>query len=249
MVVPAGRAEVARALLAERFPEGWEERVGDDGVEMAVYGGQDAGRLLEELLGGASQAEVPDDWESRWREFHRPVSVGPLWIGPPWEAPPEGALAVVVEPGRAFGTGAHPTTRLCLSLLLEERPASVVDLGCGSGVLSIAAARLGFAPVEAVDRDRAAVEVCAANAGRNGVEVGVRALDLLEELPPPAELALANLERGLLEAVGPGIPAQRLIASGYLAGDAPRIAGWRPVASRTLEGWEAGLFEPAPGSR
>ena len=97
----------------------------------------------------ADRTEVEAGWEDRWREFHRPVRVGPLWIGPPWETAPGDALAVVIDPGRAFGTGAHPTTRLCLELLLDLPRTSLLDVGCGSGVLSIAAARLGFGPSSA----------------------------------------------------------------------------------------------------
>ena len=92
--------------------------------------------------------------------------MGPLWIGPPWESAPADALAVVIDPGRAFGTGAHATTRLCLELLLDAPRGSVLDVGCGSGVLAIAAARLGFGPVAAVDVDEIAVD--AATGKRRG---------------------------------------------------------------------------------
>ena len=89
----------------------------------------------------------PEGWEDRWRDFHHGVVVGRFWVGPPWEEAPAGVEAIVIDPGRAFGTGAHPTTRLTLELLQELEPGSLLDVGCGSGVLSIAAAKLGFAPV------------------------------------------------------------------------------------------------------
>ncbi|HKS78772.1 MAG TPA: 50S ribosomal protein L11 methyltransferase, partial [Gaiellaceae bacterium] len=82
--------------------------------------------------------DVAEGWEDGWRAFHHGVRVGRLWVGPPWEEPPLDAVAVVIDPGRAFGTGAHATTRLCLELLQELEPASLLDVGCGSGVLSIA---------------------------------------------------------------------------------------------------------------
>ena len=83
--------------------------------------------------------------------------------------PPPDALAVVIDPGRAFGTGAHATTRLALELLQDVEPTSLLDVGCGSGVLSVAAAKLGFAPVTAVDIDDVALETTRANAAANGV--------------------------------------------------------------------------------
>src|SRR5207237_4668829 len=128
----------------------------EDGVVACNTDGYGESRLLE-ACGRTDATDVEAGWEERWREFHRPVRIGRLWIGPPWEAPPGDALAVIIEPARAFGTGAHPTTRLCLELLVELRSelgaaTAVLDIGCGSGVLSIAAAKLGFAPVRAVDR-------------------------------------------------------------------------------------------------
>ena len=121
-----------------------------------------------------SGEEVPDDWAERWKRFHAPVLVGGrLWVRPPWEAAPlrPGVLDLVIDPGQAFGTGAHPTTRLCLELLLGLEPrGSLADLGCGSGVLAIAAARLGFEPGHrAWTPTAAAVDATHENARANGV--------------------------------------------------------------------------------
>ena len=97
---------------------------------------------------------------------------GRLWVRPPWAPPRPGALDLVVDPGQAFGTGAHPTTKLSLELMLELDPGgSFADLGCGSGVLAIAAAKLGFAPLVAVDNELAALDATRANAAANGVEL------------------------------------------------------------------------------
>ncbi|MDQ3867651.1 MAG: 50S ribosomal protein L11 methyltransferase, partial [Actinomycetota bacterium] len=118
MPLAAARAEEGRARMLELFPEGFEEASLRDGaVELRAYtdaGGEDRARRAFPRV--RSEA-IAAGWEGAWRRFHRPVRVGPLWIGPPWEGADEGALAVVIDPGRAFGTGAHPTTRLCLELL------------------------------------------------------------------------------------------------------------------------------------
>jgi ribosomal protein L11 methyltransferase len=183
-------------------------------VEYAVYGAP--GELpelpaLEAAAGGAlvevQTSEVAEDWPERWREFHRPVLVGErLWVRPPWQPPSEreGAIDLAIEPARAFGTGAHATTRLCLGLLLELEPAgALVDLGCGSGVLAIAAARLGFGPVLAVDLARAALEATAANAEANGVAVEARTADLSREPPPAAATVVANIPASVHVEIAP----------------------------------------------
>ena len=128
-MIVGGEPELA--LLLHLFPEGVEEL---DGA-YAVY--------AEEPPIGFDVVAVDDvqgGWEDAWREFHHGVVIGSLWVGPPWEQPPPGAVAVVIDPGRAFGTGAHATTRLCLELLQDVEPTSLLDVGCGSGVLSVAAA-------------------------------------------------------------------------------------------------------------
>jgi len=190
---------------------------------------------------GARTSDVEAGWEERWRAFHRPVWIGPLWVGPPWEAPPAASVPVVIDPGRAFGTGAHPTTRLCLELLLEQEPTSVLDVGCGSGVLSIAAAALGFAPVTALDVDPAAVEETERNAAVNGVRVEVRQSDALVGPLQSAGLTIANVS---LRAVSALLPSgERLVTSGYLERDAPRVAGWTRVRRLVRDGWAADLHE------
>ena len=148
--VPSVRAEEARAAWLERFPAGFEERELDGELELAAY--------TDDAQPGMQVEDVEEGWEDRWREFHRPTRAGPFWIGPPWELPPRDVVPVVIDPGRAFGTGAHATTRLCVELLADLKPQSILDIGCGSGVVAIAAALLGFAPVTAVDVDPAAID-------------------------------------------------------------------------------------------
>ena len=176
--VPRERAEVVAAELLALSPAGLEEVDLDDGVvELAIYGAPgelaDLGELravVGDALVEVVSTEVPDDWSERWRDWHRPLDVGPLRVRPPWEPLRSGALDIVIDPGQAFGTGAHPSTRLSLELLCEL-PAGgpLADWGCGSGILALAAARLGFDPVLACDHDPASVEATLAAAETNGI--------------------------------------------------------------------------------
>jgi ribosomal protein L11 methyltransferase len=236
--VPLARAEEARAQWLERFPEGFEERALGSQVELVAY-------TEAEPPPDALVEEVEPGWEERWRDYHQGVRVGRLWVGPPWQQHPHGTVPVVIDPGRAFGTGAHPTTRLCVQLVAELEPASVLDVGCGSGVIAIAAARLGHAPVVAVDVDAAAVEATTRNANANGVSIDVRMLDVTTEPLPQAELVVANLSRRLAHTVLAKTDARLVIASGYLERDRIELAAHRLRERRVLDGWAADLLERA----
>jgi ribosomal protein L11 methyltransferase len=224
-VVVGGEPELA--LLLHIFPEGVEEL---DGA-FAVY--------AEEPPIGFDVVAVDDvveGWEDGWRAFHHGVRVGRCWVGPPWEEPPADAVAVVIDPGRAFGTGAHATTRLCLELLQELEPTSLLDVGCGSGVLSVAAAKLGFAPVHAVDVDEVALETTSSNAVANGVAVAV-GTELQSAKLAVMNIALDVVERMLLE-----LPVELAITSGYLERDEVQVDGWRASTRRVRDGWAADLL-------
>ncbi|HEV2875479.1 MAG TPA: 50S ribosomal protein L11 methyltransferase [Thermoleophilaceae bacterium] len=248
------------AALLELAPSGVEEVEGDGFVEYAVYG--PPGELPsfpsgEASVGGVvvsvSGAPVADDWAERWRQFHHPILIrGRVFVRPPWAEPRPGTLDLVVDPGQAFGTGAHATTRLSLELLLELEPAgSFVDLGCGSGVLAIAAARLGFAPVIAVDNEAAALEATRANAAANAVSLDrVERMDLRSGRPPSAETVAANLMRPLLLKLA-ALMEERpraLIASGLLDDEADEVvAAFAPMDERrrlSSQGWSALLLSP-----
>jgi ribosomal protein L11 methyltransferase len=261
---PSDSAELVLAELIELAASGVEQVDGDGWVEYAVYG---APGELPALPPGAAEiagvrvevsgTEVPEDWAERWKRFHVPVLVdGRLYVRPPWETAPvrPGVIDVVIDPGRAFGTGGHPTTRLCLELLAEvareHRGESFADLGCGSGVLAIAAAKLGLRPVLAYDSDRLAIEATVANARDNGVVLDeVARRDLRNGPPPLAEVVAANLVRPLLLRLAGALerPPGLLIASGLLDAEADEVAAaFAPLAERRRvsdRGWTALLLE------
>ena len=248
--MPADGAEELRARFVELAPEGFEEAEAAGGLELAAYG--PAAERVVAAYPEALVTAVDEGWEDRWREFHHGVEIGPLWVGPPWEEPPAGAIAVVIDPGRAFGTGAHPSTRLALELLLDEVPGAILDIGCGSGVVAIAAAKLGFAPVTAVDIDEVAVEVTRANAHANGVEIQVDTADVASpsfttpDLAAPGlatpGLAVANISLELVQVAAAAIDADRLVTAGYLAADRPKLPGYVPVRRLERDGWAADAF-------
>jgi ribosomal protein L11 methyltransferase len=228
--------------MLELFPEGFLEARHGDSVELAAFTDAAGADRLRERFDGVETEPVASGWEDEWRRFHRPVRVGPLWIGPPWEDAPAGVEAVVIDPGRAFGTGAHPTTRLCVELLLELERGSVVDVGCGSGVLAIAASKLGFAPVVAIDADEAAVEAATRNAAANGVEIDVRLLDAAADELPAAEIALANIDLATLAQLSSPPTWAVLVTSGYYEADRPAFPGFAQVVRKADAGWAADLF-------
>jgi ribosomal protein L11 methyltransferase len=236
------RAEIARGLMLELFPEGFEERDTVDGVELAAYTDGGGEERLWAAFGAVRSDDVPAGWEERWRAFHRPIQVGSLWVGPPWEVPPVDATAVVIDPGRAFGTGGHATTRLCLELLLEQKPSSLLDVGCGSGVLAVAAARLGFSPVVAIDSESAAVDATRRNAEVNGAAVDVRVGDALSEKLPAVAFAAANVSFAFAQRLAPRLDCSGLIVSGYAESEQPDLAGFRRVERRVADGWAADLL-------
>ncbi len=253
-------ADIALAELLALAPGGVEEVDDGDVVEYAVYGA--AGELpalpalraaAGEALVDVSTSEVADDWDTRWREFHRPVVVGPLRLRAPWHGLGSAdALDVVIDPGQAFGTGAHPTTRLCLEALCDVAPTGgLVDVGCGSGVLAIAAARLGWAPVLGLDHERESVEATTENAAVNGVGIEVRRHDLREGPVPAAPTVVANLLRPLLLALTFTVSPRTLVAGGLLAHEGDEIAaamarhGLRARRRLEREGWIAVMFATA----
>ncbi len=240
-------AELRRAELLELSPRGIEEQPLADGlVELAVYVPAERRESVTRRLADATVTPVGAGWEHTWRAFHRPVEVGGLWLGPPWEVAPDPSRAIVIDPGQAFGTGAHPTTRLCVELLAET-PASgsLLDVGCGSGVLAIAGVRLGFDPVLAIDSDPVAVATTRANATANGVRLETAVLDALADPLPATEVAVANVLLAPVETILVRLDAATVVTSGYLAGERPAHPGWAHVEAIERDGWAADRFTRA----
>jgi ribosomal protein L11 methyltransferase len=234
------RAEEGRAIMIELYPQGFEEVERRSGLELVAYTNAAGEERMWHVFGMGDAEDVEDGWEDRWRNFHRPIRVGRLWVGPPWETAPDDALAVVVDPGRAFGTGAHPTTQLCLELLQELEPGSLLDVGCGSGVLSVAAALLGHAPVLGVDIEGPSIAATAENAERNGVELEARLVTAHETLPA-AHTTVANISIEAVQALPARVDSQVLLTSGYFLSEQPDLPGYTQVSRRTYDGWAADL--------
>jgi len=205
------------------------------------------------------------DWSESWKKYFKTVEIGrALMIKPSWskQRPRKGQAVVVLDPGLSFGTGQHPTTLFCLQQLVGARtpgrPQSLLDIGTGSGILAIAAAKLGYTPVQAFDFDSVAVAVAARNAIRNGVQeaVVIRRRDLTKlavQSNTKYQVICANLADDLLIAEGDKILNRldskgRLILAGILK---TQFAGVRTtfenrglslVASRTEGEWQSGAF-------
>jgi ribosomal protein L11 methyltransferase len=211
-------------------------------TELAVYTDATGESALRDAFVEVDARPVQGGWEDRWKEFHHPAWAGGLWIGPPWISPPAGATVVVVDPGRAFGTGAHPTTRACIELLARVERGSVLDAGCGSGVVAVAAARLGFAPVYGVDLDDVAVAVAAGTASRNDVALEVSTADVLHDDLPIADVVVANIELAVVERLLKRLVARTAVTSGYLDSESPTAPDWMRVDRLELEGWAADVF-------
>jgi ribosomal protein L11 methyltransferase len=268
--VPVAHEELALSALLELSPAGirHDEPTGDDGsglVEFGLYVGVGERATIETYLaragvGVVSYDELPvaPDWGERWKEFHRPVIIGELWVGPPWDldAAPASCKRVVIEPGQGFGTGAHPTTRLVLSLLSSQPRASVLDIGCGSGVLSIAAHVLGFGPITAIDNDPAAIASTHDNLARNSItNIDVRLIDARQDALLSADIVLANLTLEPLQQIAPLVQAPRLIVSGLLRSQVPAAAaaysmyGYVVREQRDRDGWSALVLDSTDAER
>jgi ribosomal protein L11 methyltransferase len=254
------RADALDDVLDELLPlvpQGVHRSAGPAGtLRLAIYGDAPPLPDLGEALVTATEDEAPDDpVERRLRYLEQSPIAGRLVVRPANGKPvEEGMLDVIVDsPDGAFGSGNHPTTVMCLELLLEIEPGGAfADLGCGSGVLAITAALLGYSPVLAIDHEPSGVEATLRNAAANEVEVEAHRADLTEIPPPPVATIAANVPPAVHEHIAEELPddVEHVIASGVggrhleavLA--AYRRAGLVPVTDRTgTGGWTAVLLE------
>ena len=251
--------------LAPQAP-GWRNNrisvlLGDEGApQLLARAAQLLGAAVPAVL---LQRRVEDcDWVRQTQEQFAPTAVGRLWIVPSWHEPPDPqALNIRIDPGVAFGTGTHPTTRLCLAWIDRHLVPGwrVLDYGCGSGILSIAAARLGAGAVVGVDIDAQAVVAARDNAARNGVHAHYTSAEALAtDAQPPFDLVVANILANPIMLLAPTLlrhlaPGGALLLSGILERQADAVlaaftaaAAGGAVASRlplavagTEDGWVA----------
>ncbi len=283
-VLPS-QVEIAGDLLLRHCPQGFSEigglRRGRRVLRAYLLAGTEGRvrlrRLRRAVVALAARSDVrtrvvrDTGWAEAWKAYARPIRIGRLLVQPTWLAAPagrsrgqrEGGAVVRLDPGMAFGSGEHASTQLCLAAIDRYAgPGSVViDLGTGSGILAIAAARLGARHVLAIDNDPLAVTVARANVRRNrvGRRISVRRSEGLAGLRLRADLILANLTADILPSVLSDVlrclaPGGRFVASGF---GSPRIsevrrrsaaAGLRVVATQRRRGWCA-VHAIAPAAR
>ncbi|MCS7173972.1 MAG: 50S ribosomal protein L11 methyltransferase [Armatimonadetes bacterium] len=222
---------VQGVVLRAYLPEGSSAAAHIEAIRRHLLGLRDFG-----LDPGPAMVEVREigetDWAEAWKEHFRPFRVGRFLVRPPWQeaTPGEGEIELVLNPGMAFGTGLHPSTRLCLHALeaCMRGGETVLDLGTGSGILAVAAAKLGARRVVAVDNDPVACAVAAENARHNRVAVEVRCADLLRGSEERVDVLVMNISAEAVAAVLPEIPSHLsrngvFIASGFVETDVPGI--------------------------
>lgn len=223
--VPASEGNAALALASDLLETGCQERYLSDGrvaLDFWTTERRVPEQVGEHLRSAGLNVEIEtevdvSDWQASLRKHHKPILVGPLYLRPPWEKPRPGAHDVLIDPGMAFGTGQHPTTRGCIELMLTRPPGSLLDAGCGSGVLAIAARRLGHDPVWAVDDDDDALRTTVENARVNGVGIAVSRRRIGQDALPATDGVVANLTASIMAPLACGLaesPPKWLILSG-----------------------------------
>ncbi|MDH3387147.1 MAG: 50S ribosomal protein L11 methyltransferase [Gammaproteobacteria bacterium] len=236
--------------------------VWENSVLTATFGAESDPEILYRRIAGALPDRVvasirrhrleDEDWEQAYKRHFKPIQCAPgLWIVPSWAQPPDpGATVINLDPGLAFGTGSHPTTALCLAWLAAHDVSGlrVIDYGCGSGILAIAACKLGAHEVVALDIDAQALRACAANIDANGIDAGRVRICLPEAMEQhPADLLIANILAGPLIELAPRLAGLvkaggRILLSGILNSQLEDIQlRYRPYfdldPARSIEDW------------
>lgn len=272
--VPQAAAQPLADWLAEQeiFASTWEDREGGPsrveifledaaGVDDAVTSIKAAGEAVGLALNPSVGTIKAEDWSESWKRFFSVVHVSPhLVVRPPWEEyrPAEGERVLVLDPGMSFGTGKHATTQACMGFLdelsQEDSSRDVLDIGCGSGILSIAAAKLGFRSVLGIDNDEDAVRIAGENCEKNGVKASFKTQDLAV-CDLKATVVVANVLATVLTAFAEPVancvrrvPGNALILSGILDGqyagvrDTYIALGLTEVKNVLIGEWRSGLF-------
>jgi ribosomal protein L11 methyltransferase len=274
VTAPAAEAEAAADFLTGLTGRGVETASAGEGLEKvtgylaqgpaaaeqerAVRGLVERLRAQEPRVRLSVGRLADQDWGANWKRHFRPLELAPgLWVAPPWEAAPPGpGEVVVIDPGQAFGTGHHASTALCLRRLArlarEGRLAGdVLDVGCGTGILSLAALRLGAAKARSIDTDPQALEAARANAELNGLSAWLEvSATPLAEVAGSYPLVLANLTAETLRALAPELaarvaPGGELVASGILEDQVDEVrellarAGLEPRETGARDEWRS----------
>ncbi len=265
MVVPAAGAELAadRMWQAGATAVLLREEAATTTVAASFPTADAARQVAADMAPAAALVAADPAWRHAWRAHAVAVPVGDgLLVAPAWREVPVGTgrLVLRIDPGDSFGSGSHASTRLVLAALDRRPPAGtdqVLDLGCGSGILSVAAARLGAARVTAVDIEPEALAVTRANAAANGVGDRVVAdAPSLDAVTGPFDVALVNVTAAVHATLGAGVVGRmaaggRIVLSGLLAGQWRHVsdayAGSRVVAPLALDGWEGLELEVGRG--
>ncbi|WP_375756634.1 50S ribosomal protein L11 methyltransferase [Corallococcus exercitus] len=238
--MPGVRAPVKGESIVVAY---FEDRESAEGARDAVAESHPNARL--------SLDEQPQqDWSNEWKSLIKSVQVGRLWVGPPWDAAnaPDGKVRIVIEPKMAFGTGDHPTTSLCLAAVddfMATHPgASVLDVGTGTGVLAIAAKKLGAGHVVGTDNDPTSVELAKENCADNQTpDLDISGRELTE-VQGTFDLVLANILANTLIELAPLIVPKakdRLVLAGVLAHQRVDVeAAYRKLGCTVLEGAQQG---------
>lgn len=251
--------EIARAIMIEMASAGWSEsHVSNGSLRLEAWVARRARGEIVQLQGAlraagldvhVNQVAQDTEWQDGLRRHHQPIDVrGRIRVRPPWVAATVGPIDIEIDPGMAFGTGQHATTRGCLELMLGLPLGSLIDVGTGSGVLAIAAVKLGHDPVIALDNDPLATEATTRNAQVNGVALRVDLAEADAQVLAPADTVVANITRMHVAALAGNLatnPPMYAVLSGFVVDDVPSATapwlerGYRSVATFIEDGWAA----------